>query len=67
MSKRRIIRPLLSVLLVCALIVPVIATPALAYAPYPLQPTDTEIAEALDYLHRQLTGVLAATVIQPGQ
>jgi len=38
------------VLLVCALIVPVIATPALAYAPYPLQPTDTEIAEALDYL-----------------
>jgi len=50
MSKKNLIRPLLSLLLVCALIVPLMAAPALAYAPYPLQPEDTEVAGALDYL-----------------
>jgi len=39
-----------SLLLVCALIVPLMAAPALAYASYPLQPNDTEVAGALGYL-----------------
>jgi len=50
MRKKKFVSSLLGLLLVCALIVPLIAAPVLAYAPYPLQTTDTEIVEALDYL-----------------
>lgn len=41
----------ISILLTCALILSVSMTPsALAYSSYPLQPADTEVASALDYL-----------------
>ena len=42
---------IIGVLLICALLMPaLLSLPALASTTYPLQPTDTEVANALDYL-----------------
>lgn len=46
MSKRKLIAPLVSLVLVCALVV----TPVLAYSPFPMDADATEIQSALDYL-----------------
>jgi len=50
MDKRKLIKPLFSLLLVCALMLPTMATPLLADSSYPLQPGDPVIVKALDYL-----------------
>ena len=48
---------LLGIVLIVALVVTVIAGPmSLAYAPYPLQTSDTEVASALNYLRGQQAG-----------
>ena len=45
---------LLSALLICALLLPsLFATPVLAAGPYPLTTSDTEVADALNYLRTQ--------------
>ncbi|MBA7593720.1 hypothetical protein ES703_00651 [subsurface metagenome] len=42
---------IIGILLICALLMPaLLSLPALASTTYPLQPTDTEVASALDYL-----------------
>ena len=46
MSKRKLIAPLVSLVLVCALVV----TPVLAYSPFPMDANDPELQGALDYL-----------------
>lgn len=48
--KRRLVLTLAVVVLICAPLLPGLAPPALAASSYPLQPTDTEIVNALDYL-----------------
>lgn len=50
MIRKKVIRPLLGLLLVCALIVPLLATPVLANGAFPLETDDEVITDALDYL-----------------
>ncbi len=54
MSRKVRFTTVISVLLVYVLMVPMLVAPrALAYSPYPLQPADAEVANALDYLRGQ--------------
>ena len=48
--RRKLAFTLTVIVLICTLIMPGLAPPALAASSYPLQPTDTEIVNALDYL-----------------
>lgn len=50
MSHRKLMGPLVTLVLVCTLIAPAMTAPALAYSSYPLEPDDDEVEDALDYL-----------------
>ena len=54
--KGRLAFALTAMALICALVMPGLASPALAYSSYPLQPADEEVANALDYLRSAQTG-----------
>jgi len=53
--KKRLVAFLGSVLLIFALILTILPIPIVAYSNYPLSPSDTEIASALDYLRNSQT------------